>query len=43
MCVEEKVHWEFNPTTALRQKNTKQTKLIIACGAHPGNQAANNS
>lgn len=43
MCVEEKVHWEFNPTTALRQKNTKQTRLIIAYGAHPGNQAANNS
>lgn len=43
MSVEEKVHWAFNPTIAQRQRNTKQTRLIIACGAHPGGQAANNS
>lgn len=43
MSVEERVHWAFNPTIAQRQRNTKQTRLIIACGAHPWGQAANNS
>lgn len=43
MSVEEKVHRAFSPAIAQRKRNTKQTRLIIACGAHPWDQAANNS
>lgn len=43
MSTEEKVYQALNPSIAERQRNTKQTRLIIAYGSHPWGQAANNS
>lgn len=43
MCAEARVRRAFSPTPVHRPRNTKQTRLIITCGARPRGPAANNS
>lgn len=43
MCAEARVRRAFSPTPVHRPRNTRQTRLIITCGARPWGPAANNS